>query len=384
MKITGVETFIIDGAWRNWVIVKVSTDECIDGIGEASIEGKELSSAAAVIEMKDFLIGEDPFNVEKLWQKMYRFSFWTGGPIVCTAISGIEQALWDIIGKKLNVPVYKLMGGLVNEKIKVYASGWCLGAKTPEELLEKARDVIEKGYNAIKLDPFDFCYQFLDSKQLDEVEEKIRVLRNGVGNDIELMMDLHGRFSLSTAAQILERLNKYNFLFFEEPIPFDNPDSYIALSRKTSAPLACGERLFTRYGFWEIIRNKIVNIVQPDVCHAGGILECKKISAMAEANYIGLTPHNPNGPVGMAATLHWIATTPNLLMLETDVNDVPWRKEIFSGLPEIKNGIIEVSDRPGLGIEFDEKKAAEHPHKHYPFDIYEKTDKTFEWKTKQK
>ena len=360
MKIVAIDNLLMRVERQNWHFVKITTDEGITGIGEASVEGRERTVAAAVDEFGRYLIGEDPGPIEHHWQRLHRHGFWRGGIILNSAISGIEQALWDIKGKKLGAPVYELLGGPTRNRVQVYTHA---NGPTPEATVEMVLGLMEKGYRAFKLGTGQPGPEGMDERTLiRQCAKKIEAVRDAVGPEVHLALDNHGRFSPFYAIELMHALQPYNMLFLEELVP---PENLQALKKvmdvKANVPLATGERLFSKWEFRELIDQQIVDIVQPDICHAGGILELKKIAAMAEAYYIKVAPHNPNGPVATAASLHLSAAIPNFLILETAMNE-PHRTMSMKFGPKIENGWIELPKTPGLGIELDEEVIRAHPY----------------------
>ena len=359
MKIIAIDNLLMRVERQNWHFVKITTDEGITGVGEASVEGRELTVCAAVDEFKRYLIGEDPGPIEHHWQRLHRHGFWRGGIILNSAISAIEQALWDIKGKKLGAPVYELLGGPTRNRVQVYTH---CGAATPEATAELATSLVEEGYRGLKLGTGAPANGMDERTLIRAAARKIEAVRKAVGPDVHLMLDNHGRFSPFYAIELMHALQPYNMLFLQELVP---PENLQALKKVTdvraNVPLATGERLFSKWEFRELIEQQIVDIVQPDICHAGGILELKKIAAMAEAYYIKVAPHNPNGPVATAASLHLSAAIPNFLILETAKNEPHRSLAQKTGL-KIENGWIELPRTPGLGIELDEEAIAAHPY----------------------
>ncbi len=368
MKITDLKTVSVFAGWRNWVFVKVDTDEGIYGIGEATLEGRAKTIEAAVADLSRNLVGRDPFNVEDIWQTMYyREAFWIGGPILLTAISAIETALWDIIGKRLGVPIYNLLGGKCRDELRLYANGWYFGAATPADFANKAVATVKRGYSALKWDPFGSADRTLSPPQYREAIACVAAVREAVGDDVDLLIEAHGRFNVYTAITLARALERYNIFFYEEPVPPENFDALAQVTGSVSVPVAAGERCYTKFGYRELLEKRAVHIIQPDVIHAGGLLETKKISAMADAQYIPVAPHNPNGPVAMAASIQLAACIPNFLILEYLVDDVPWRDTVINNRFEIENGYVSVPSGPGLGIDVVETECESHPYK--PVDL---------------
>jgi galactonate dehydratase len=348
MKITDIKTFLVaagrPGAWsaRNWCFVKVETDEGISGIGEAS--GWPRVVQTAIQDLTPVLVGEDPGRIERLWQKMLLAIMGHGmaGVVGAGAMTGIEIALWDILGKKLGVPVCDLLGGRCRDQIRVYAHA---------STVDRAQELVERGYTALK------------AGSLTRPVEVIDALRSALDDDIDLCIDVHGPpwFSVPDAIKVGQALEEYDLLFYEDPVPPENVDAIAKLAAKISVPLACGERSATIYGFRELIEREIPDVIQPDMGRAGGFSQMKKIAAMAEAHHIMVAPHDgSNGPIAEAAAVHLLAAIPNCLILEHLADDVPWRYQVATELPVV-NGHIEVPTRPGLGIELDEEACLAHP-----------------------
>jgi galactonate dehydratase len=371
MKIKDIDTVTVNAYWRNWVFVKVYCDNGdLVGIGEASLENFEQSVIATIKHLKRLLIGEDPFNIELLTRRMYVYPFWRGGPVLQTAISGIEMALWDILAKSLGVPVFRLLGGRCHEKIRLYANGWCSGLASAEEFAEAAVKTVKKGFKALKFDPFGISDQLIDEKTLQEAINRIHVVREEVGEHVDLMIEAHGRFNTSTAKKIAKAIEAYNVAWFEEPVLPDNIKQLLEVKKSTNIPIAAGERLYTRYEFWRLFSMGCVDIAQPDICHVGGIMELKKIAAMAEVNYIMMAPHiGGNGPISTVACLHVMSNIPNGMILEHFV-DIPWRNEVIYPQIKIEDGYAYVPENPGLGIEINEEIVNDHPYEDSYIDLY--------------
>ena len=353
MKITGIELIHVR---PRWLFLKLKTDEGIIGYGEPILEGKARTVEMAVREFFEYLKGKDPRRIEHHWQAMYRWSFYRGGPIIMSAISGIEQALWDILGKYLGQPIYQLLGGAVRDKIKLYAG---VGGETPEECVENAEKRIREGFKAIKMAPFDATRIIDTPRKIKDAVEKVAAVRDAVGDDIDIGIDCHGRLSPSMAILAAKALEPYHPMFLEEPCLPENVDAMVRVARSTSIPIATGERLFTRWGFREVLEKQAASILQPDLCHAGGIFECRKIAAMAEIYYAAIAPHNPLGPIALAACLQLDACTPNFLIQEHATLGEGYLKRPF----KIEDGYVRVPSEPGLGIELDEDAVMEKRYK---------------------
>ena len=306
MRITDVETHVLGDNWRNIVFVRVLTDEGLYGIGEATIQNRDEAVVAYLHGAKKrHIIGSDPFNIEDLWLRMYRDDFWRGGPIANTALSAVEIACWDIVGKALDTPVYRLLGGRCHERLKAYANGWYTGDRTPEDFAQRAKTVVRKGYRALKVDPFGAGTYEMEAEDKRESIELVEAIRDAVGPDVEIFIEMHGRFSPATAIEIARELEPFKPGWVEEPVPPEDHDALERAARDIHVPVATGERLFTRYEYARFFARNVVDIIQPDIIHAGGIMELKKIAAMADAHYVMVAPHCSNGPVCTAASVHF-------------------------------------------------------------------------------
>ncbi len=370
MKVTDIKTFVVDCFRTNWVFVKVYTDEGISGVGEGTLEYKEKALLGAVAHIKSYLLGKDPRQIEKHFHDIYRDAYWRGGAVLMSALSAVETALWDILGKSLNVPVWQLLGGKVNDDCRIYVNGWFAGAKEPEEFAGKAAEVVKRGITALKWDPFGKNYRQIASAELDKALRCIAAVRAAVGDGVDLLIEAHGRFDVPTAVGIAREIAPFKPLFLEEPVPPDNLRALAAVREKSPVAIAAGERLYTRYGYNELFALRAADYIQPDVSHAGGIMELKKIAAAAEALYIPFAPHNPSGPVANASTLQLAACCPNFCLLEIMYSDVAYRSEITDEQLHCENGRMRIGDRPGLGIELNEDAClkypyAEHTLRHY-------------------
>ncbi len=363
MKITDIKTFTVDCFRTNWVFVKVYTDEGVDGVGEATLEYKEKALVGAVEHIREALMGKNPLTIEKHWHDIYRDAYWRGGSVLMSALSAVEIALWDILGKSLNVPVYQLLGGKVNDMVRIYVNGWFAGAKEPEEFAEKAKAAVARGVTALKWDPFGKSYMEISNADLDKTIRCVAAVREAVGEQVDLLIEGHGRFNIPTGIRIAKALEPFKPMFFEEPVPPDNLDALKAVREKSPVAISAGERLYTRWDYKPLFDKMAADYIQPDISHAGGIMELKKIAAEAECRYIPFAPHNPSGPVANAATLQLAASCPNFCILEIMYSDVVWRKDITNEKLEYKDGYIRIPDKPGLGIELNEAACAEHPYR---------------------
>jgi galactonate dehydratase len=371
MKITGVKTVVVNAQMRNWVFVKVETDQPgLFGWGEASLEWKTRAVVGAVADFEPMILGEDAGRIEHIYQKMYRQSFFRMGVIGMSAISGIEQALWDIRGKEIGQPVYKLLGGAVRDKVRMYThlGGGDMKAvyetqfsDDPQVFVDRALEVRSRGYNAVKVLITPPTETLNSIAAYRYAERMMAALREAVGESMDIMVDCHGRHYPGNAIEFCRILAPYRPLFIEEPVPPENIDALVEVRKASPVPIATGERLVTRFGFREIFEKQACHVIQPDLCHCGGLWEAKKIAAMAEIYYMGVAPHNPLGPVANAAALHFALSTPNFLIQEDMLTDVPWRWEVVQSSLATENGYWLKTEAPGLGIEVDEEAAKKYP-----------------------
>ena len=358
MKISDIKVYKVK---PRWIFVKVLTDEGITGWGEMISGTKTETVVAGAYEMGKKLIGRDPFEIERLWQEMHR-SFFRGGPINGTIISGLEMALWDIKGKALNLPVYELLGGAARDRIRVYS--W-IGGDRPSDVAEQAQARVDKGFTAIKMNATSELHYIDSYNKVQAVVDRVASIRDQVGDQLEIGIDFHGRVHRPMAKVLAHALEPYHPMFLEEVVLPENWDSFDDIAREVSIPLATGERLYTRWDFKNLFRQGAIDIVQPDVALCGGILETRKIAAMAEAFDMAVAPHAPYGPVSLAATLQVDACTPNVFIQEQslgihynrgfDLLDFVKNKEIF----QYKDSYVQLPKGPGLGIDMDEDKIKE-------------------------
>lgn len=359
MKITKLELFKVP---PRWLFLKISTDEGYEGWGEPIVEGRADTVKTAVEELSSYLIGANPNKIEDIWQVLYRSGFYRGGPVLTSAISGVEQALWDIKGKYYNTPVYELLGGACRDRIRVYS--W-IGGEKPDEVAEAAREKQSQGFSAIKMNATGELNYIDDFSKVRGVVERVASIREACGEDFGIAVDFHGRVHKAMAKILVQELNPYHLMFVEEPVLCENYEAFKEIASYTTAPIATGERLFTRWDYKKIFEQGVVNIIQPDLSHAGGILECKKIAAMAEAYDMAVAPHCPLGPIALAACIQLDACTPNAIIQEQSLgihynkgNDLlDFLKD--PGVFEYKDGYVGLPAKPGLGIEIDEEKVRE-------------------------
>jgi galactonate dehydratase len=362
MKITEIKPLVCHCYRTNWVFVKVMTDEGVHGVGEATLEYREQTVMEAIRELDRNLRGQDPMNIEAIWHECYRSLYFRGGPVNMSALSGVEMALWDIKGKVLNAPVYQLIGGQVRDRVPCYANGWFAPAKTPDEFAVKAKEAKAMGFTGLKWDPFGSAYLNISKAELRQALKCVEAVVEAVGDDVEILVEGHGRFNVATAVRIGRALEDYDITWFEEPVPPENLDALAEVKQRVRVPIAAGERIFSRWDYQRFFRLNCADYIQPDLSHVGGIGEVKKIAAQAEANHIAICPHNPSGPVANAATLQIAASTPNFHLLETMAVDIPWRKDICNEQVSFVDGMMTIPNLPGLGIDLNEDAIAEHPY----------------------
>lgn len=356
MHIRNLELFAVA---PRWLFVKITTDDGLVGWGEPIVEGKAATVQAAVQEMADHLIGKDAGAIEDIWQVLYRGGFYRGGPVLTSAISGIEQALWDIKGKRLGVPVYELLGGAVRERMRVYA--W-IGGDRPADLVASAQKQLAFGYTAFKMNGTDDMEWIDTNAKVQRAVDRLAGLRDALGYGIDIGIDFHGRVHRAMAKVLAKALEPYKPLFYEEPVLAENNEALLEIARHTAVPIATGERMYTRWGFKALLQSGVADIVQPDLSHCGGIWEARKIAAMAEAFDVAVAPHCPLGPIALASALQLDFCTPNAFIQEqslgihynqgTDLLDYL----VDPGVFHYQGGFVPRPTAPGLGIEIDEQK----------------------------
>jgi galactonate dehydratase len=368
MKITRISTHVVNARMRNWIFVKVETDQPgLHGWGEATLEWKTKGVVGAIEDLSVLLIGLDPRRVEHLWQIMHRQYFWRGGITNYSAISGIDQALWDIKGKEVGKPVCELLGGPVRDTLRFYdhlGGGSLEGMyKTaePEQFAEKIKESVEKGFTAVKAMPIPVAELIESPAVLKHAARCVEAMRLAVGDSMDIMLDLHARTTPAAAIQFGQMLGDYNLYWYEEPCWPEHVDGLLEVARKVPIPIATGERLVGRWEFRELLEKRGCAIVQPDVSHCGGISEVRRIAAMAETYMISVACHNPQGPVSTAASTQVGFAIPNYLIQEVVRNDVPWRNDVVDEMIPLEAGKCGVPTRPGLGIEINEREASRHP-----------------------
>ena len=377
MKITDITTTVVNAGMRNWIFVRVDTDEGgLYGLGEATVEWKTRAVVGAVEDLKPLLIGLDPRDIEHCHQVMTKHSFWRLGIIGMSAVSGIDIALWDIAGKALGVPVWRLLGGRTRNSVRVYAHlgmgdmSAVYNSMSSGQVIERARAVVEAGYDAFKIVCIPYTHYTASPANIEHTSRIMGDLRSAVGDEVEIMVDFHGRpGSAAAAAAYIEALAPHRPMFVEEPVrPGDNL-ALADIARKTTVPIAAGERLTDKLEFRDLFNHKAVSIAQPDLCHVGGFTEARKIAAMAQAVGVGLAPHNPLGPLASVAALHFAVATHNFIIQEEMSGAVPWFTEVLdSPLRRVGNS-WQIPEAPGLGVALNAAVAAKHPFSQEPTDV---------------
>jgi galactonate dehydratase len=368
MKITQIRTVVVNARMRNWVFVKVETDaDGLHGWGEATLEWKTRAVAGCVEDLAPLIVGQDPTRIEFLWQILYRHSFWRTGIIGMSAVSGIEQACWDIFGKSVGLPVYKLLGGRVRDKVRMYThlgggeSKSVYESFTSGAVIDRALAVKDRGYSAVKVVCVPYSRPLEGLPPVREFARVMEELREAVGEDMDVMVDFHGRTTTGQAIQYIRAIEDVHPLFCEEPVPPEQTDALAEVRRAVNVPIASGERLTTRWEFRRLCELQACHVLQPDLGHCGGLMEARRIASMGETYLMGVAPHNPNGPIANAAALHFALSTPNFLIQEDMLGDVPWRFEVVETEMRREAGHWLPLDAPGLGIEVNEQEAAKHP-----------------------
>ena len=355
MKIKEIELYKVP---PRWLFLKITTDEGIEGWGEPVIEGRADTVKACVEELKYYLIGKDPQQIEDIWQVLYRSGFYRGGPVLMSAISGIDQALWDIKGKYYQAPIYELMGGKCRENIKVYS--W-IGGDRPDDVAAQALERKKLGFTAVKMNATEELHYIDSYEKIDAVVERVAAIREAAGKYFGIGVDFHGRVHKPMAKVLAKELEPYRLMFIEEPVLTENLEDLKEITKQSGIPIATGERMFSRWDYKKVLSSGYADIIQPDLSHAGGITECKKIASMAEAYDVALAPHCPLGPIALAACIQLDATCANAVIQEqsigihynegNDVLDYLKDPSVF----QYKNGVVELPKAPGLGIEIDEE-----------------------------
>lgn len=365
MKITAVKAIPVSAGWRDWLFVKVETDQGIVGWGESTLLGYTRSVQGAIQDLVgNDLVGKDPRLIEHHFYTLFRNTWFRPSIILLSAIGGVEMALWDILGKSLGVPVHALLGGACRDRIDVYNNTWVYSAKTLDDYATLAAKAVADGARHLKWDPFWELDIFASSTQISNAKQCVRMVREAVGNDVELLIEMHGRFSPDNAIRIIHELEEFRPYWFEEPIPSQCSLKDLAkVAASTTVPIAGGEKALTRWQFWELLESRLLSVAQPDITYCGGIAEAKKIANMAEVFYTRVAPHSASGPGLAMANLHLDACIPNFLIQEFFYPDLGIYEEILTEpFPAPRDGFIPLPTKPGLGIELNEEALSRRPY----------------------
>jgi galactonate dehydratase len=364
MKVTRLETFLTNAGLRNYLFVRLTTDTGLTGLGEASLEWQERAVQSLLHDwVEDRVLGADPFDVERLAGDLIRDQY-QGGPTVLSAISGVEIACWDLIGKACGQPVYKLLGGQARDRLPAYANGWYGGARTPQDYANKAREVVARGYHALKFDPFGTAWKEMTKSEMDAAELIVSAVRDAVRDDVGMLIEAHGRLSAACAIEMGRRLDLYQPAWYEEPVAPLDLDGLAAVNAAVPFRVAAGERLYTLEEFGRLTAARACDVVQPDLAHCGGLAVGKKVAALAQARGLAVAPHCSVGPVALCAAIHFGWSTPNVLVQENFADyDVPWRNDLVCGWNPARRGEFSLPEKPGLGIELDTEACARHPYR---------------------
>jgi galactonate dehydratase len=374
MIITKVDPLVLGTPWRNLIFLRVETDEGLVGVSEArSVNRTEAVLAYVEAASRKYVLGTDPFEIERLLHRMFHGDFARVDDIAGTGIALVEMACWDLVAKALDQPVYRLLGGAVRERIKAYANGWYTVERTPEEFHTAARRVVARGYLALKLDPFGAGFYEMERSEKKLSIALVEAVRDAVGPDVEILIEMHGRFSPATAVELARELERFHPGWMEEPVPPDNHEMLARAAAKINTPVATGERVHTRYEVRRLLELGCIDVLQTDITQSCGLLEGKKIAAMADAQYVTFAPHNVGGPLSTAACLHLAACTTNFRIQE-HFNDFvdSWVKQaaVGPGYPEVVDGYFPLPGGPGLGVTLNEYFIREHPMRASHFDLF--------------
>ena len=359
MKISDVRTVIVGNPWKNWIFVVVETDDGLIGVGEATGGSETQPRVAAIQEIKHLVIGMDPRNVHEIFHKLYLTAFLK----VTQAMAGIEMACWDILGKSLGVPVYTLLGGKVRDNVRVYANGWYSGERTPEGFAEKASEVVAKGYTALKFDPFGDAHMQMSRKETNEAKALIGAVREAVGDDVDILIEAHDRFSTYAAIEIGNWLKDYDVTWFETPVLSTDVSALVEVARRIPVRMIAGERMHAIHEFGEFLSHNVTDVINPEPLGVGGIWRSLQIAGIAEAHHAEIALHNAESPFKTMVALHIDAVTPNVFIQECfDDFLEPWVTEVLSGFLRVENGYLRMPDAPGIGVELNEDEAKKHPY----------------------
>ena len=359
MKIADVRTVVVGNPWKNWIFIVIETDEGLIGVGEATGGSETQPRVAAIEEIRHLVIGMDPRNVHEIFHKLYLTAFIRVTP----AIAGIEMACWDILGKSLGVPVHRLLGGKVRDNVRAYANGWYSGDRTPEGFAEKASEVVAKGYTALKFDPFGDAHMQLSRRDTREAKALVGAVRDAVGEDVDILIEAHDRFSTYAAIEIGNWLKDYEVTWFETPVLSTDVSALVEVARRVPVRVIAGERMHALHEFGEFLSHNVTDVINPEPLGVGGIWRSLQIAGIAEAHHAEIALHNAESPFKTMVALHIDAVTPNVFIQECfDDFLEPWVSDVLTGFVRVKDGHLEMPDAPGIGVELNEKEAKKHPY----------------------
>lgn len=368
MKVVKLESFLTNCGLRNYLFVRLTTDSGLTGLGEATLEWQEMAVQTLLHEWaEERILGVCPFDIEQVFGDLVRDQY-QGGPTVMTVISALEVACWDIIGKACGQPVYRLLGGRARDMLPAYANGWYGGAMTSQDYARKSREVVARGYRSMKFDPFEQAWKDMSQAQMQAAQDIVAAVREAVGDQVDLMIEVHGRLSVGCAVEMGHRLAPYRPAWYEEPVSPHSLDLLAEVKRALPFPIAAGERLYMLEEFARASSMRACDIIQPDLAHCGGLSFGKKIAALCQPHDLRLAPHCSIGPVALCAAIHFGWATPQVLVQENFADyDAPWRNELVSGWKPMADGRYILPDKPGLGIELDDAACARHPYVKHAF-----------------
>lgn len=370
MKVADVQAVVVDAGWRNWVFVLVRSDSGLTGYGEATLEGREHAVLGFVQDMRRHLVGEPVDNIRRIFRQITRGGYWESGPVISSGVGGVEIALWDLLGKRLDAPLVNLLGGPVRDQIPVYSNAWYFGASTADEFADCARRTVALGYRGLKFDPFGVADFSIDDKELSCSMEKVSAVRHAVGPDVALMVEGHGRFGVESALRVARHLGPLDVRFFEEPTTPGDDDALARVARASAVPIAAGERAYDLRACQRLI-SAGVSVLQPDVVHLGGIARMVAAAEICEAASVSFAPHNASGPVATAATLQLASMAPTLLMQEMFAPlDTEWKDRVAPPAVRITDGHVVLPAGPGIGVTLDEPEMALHPYVPRDLDLF--------------
>jgi len=368
VKITNVEAFVVGNPWKNWVLVKVTTDSGLIGWGDATTGLSTQPVTAAVREIKRLCVGQDALAIEALYDRVFKALYLTANGILLSALGGITTACWDILGKSSKLPLYQLLGGRVHDKLRAYANGWYTGGRTPEAFADGAAAVVERGYTALKFDPFGANYRFMSNRERSLSLDLVEAVRDRVGEDVDLIIEAHDRFTVPEAVRLAGELQPYSPLGLEAAVWSEDIEALRQVAASSPIRIMAGERFCTPRQFDDLCAGGLFDIVQPEYVELGGISRLRDVAGIADAHGASLAPHNARCPISTAVNVHFMTATRNAYIQETfDDFHVPWARDLFVGVPEVKDGYFTVSDRPGLGIEVNEALFEQHPYSEHFF-----------------